>query len=105
MMIERRGSCCNMAKKGFWREELETVFSCGWCGDRVSILATYLDILVILSAWLLSDSLYALTTTVSAVLPHFSAWRPHSRREIESLVCRKSYNALLHKVEIEDRKK
>lgn len=72
-----------MAKKGFWREELETVFSCGWCGDSANIPATYLDILVILSAWLLSDSLYALTTTVSAVLPHFSAWRPRSRKEIE----------------------
>lgn len=79
-----------MAKKGFWREELETVFSCAWCGDSANIPATYLDILVILSAWLLSDSLYALTTTVSAVLPHFSAWRPRSRKEIESWVCHKA---------------
>lgn len=39
---------------------------------------TYLDILVILSAWLLLDSLYALTTTVSAVPPHFSTWTLHS---------------------------
>lgn len=37
-----------------------------------------LDILVILSAWLLLDSLYALTTTVSAVPPHFSTWTLHS---------------------------
>lgn len=50
---------------------------------------TYLDILVILSAWLLLDSLYALTTTVSAVPPHFSTWTLHSgRRHIKAVLKR-----------------
>lgn len=50
MMFEKTGSSENMTKKGFWREELETWLSCEECGDSANIPATYLDILVILSA-------------------------------------------------------
>lgn len=47
---------------------------------------TYLDILVILSAWLLWGSLYALTTTVSAVPLHFSTWTLRSgKRQIKAM--------------------
>lgn len=50
MMFEKTGSSDNMTKKRFWREELEGLLSCEECGDSANIPATYLDILVILSA-------------------------------------------------------
>lgn len=50
MMFEKTGSSDNMTKKGFWREELEGFLSREECRDSANIPATYLDILVILSA-------------------------------------------------------
>lgn len=47
---------------------------------------TYLSILVILSAWLLLDSLYVLTTTASAGPPHFSTWTLHSGKTYYNFV-------------------
>lgn len=58
-----------------------------WTLKKAKKSMTYLDILVILSAWLLLGSLYALTTTVSAVPPRFSTWTLHSgKRHIKAML-------------------
>lgn len=57
---------------------------------------TYLDTLVILSAWLLSDSLYVLTTTASAGPPHFSTWTLHSGERHIKAALERPENTSLH---------
>lgn len=58
-----------------------------WTLKKAKKSMTYLDILVILSAWLLWGSLYALTTAVSAVPPRFSTWTLHSgKRRIQVML-------------------